>query len=92
MVDETPDHDPAVDAEASAANRDAACDLWATVAELPPRQRNLLIALFRDESNSYPDVAAKFAMPIGSLGPTRVRALSQLQRKLGEWGFGPADL
>jgi RNA polymerase sigma factor (sigma-70 family) len=92
MVDETPDPDPAVDAEASAATRDVARDLWATVAELPPRQRSLLIALFRDDLDSYHDVAAKCSMPIGSIGPTRARALSHLERKLAERGLGPDDL
>jgi RNA polymerase sigma factor (sigma-70 family) len=92
MVDETPDPDPAVDAEASAENRDAARHLWATVAELSPRQRSLLIAMFRDELDSYHDVAAKCAMPIGSIGPTRARALSHLQRRLAERGLGPGDL
>jgi RNA polymerase sigma factor (sigma-70 family) len=92
QVDETPDPDPAVDVEESAANRDAARDLWATVAELLPRQRSLLITLFRDELDSYADVAAKCAMPIGSIGPTRARALSRLQCKLADRGLGPGDL
>jgi len=92
MVGETPDPDPAVDLEETAANRDTARDLWDTVAELSPRHRNLLIALFRDELDSYADVAAKCAMPIGSIGPTRARALSRLQRKLADRGLGPGDL
>jgi len=92
MVDETSDPDPAVDAERSAENRDTARHLWTTVAELPPRQRSLLIALFRDELDSYHDVAAKCSMPIGSIGPTRARALSHLQHRLAERGVGPGDL
>src|SRR5688500_13058276 len=90
MVADTPD--PAVDTESSVAARDAAHELWATVAELPPRQQRLLIALFREELKSYNEVAARCAMPIGSIGPTRARALSHLQRKLAERGLGPADL
>jgi RNA polymerase sigma factor (sigma-70 family) len=92
MVDETPDPDPAVDAEVSVEDRDTARDLWAAVAELPPRQRSLLIALFCDELESYQDVAARCAMPIGSIGPTRARALSHLERKLAARGLGSADL
>jgi RNA polymerase sigma factor (sigma-70 family) len=91
-IEETPDADPAVDPEAAAAARDAACHLWSTVAELPPGQQRLLVALFREESDSYNDVATKCAMPIGSIGPTRARALSRLQRKLAERGVGQADL
>jgi RNA polymerase sigma factor (sigma-70 family) len=90
IVEETPD--PAVDVEASISARDSARDLWAMVAELPARQQRLLIALFREELDSYNEVAARCAMPIGSIGPTRARALSHLQRTLTERGLGPADL
>jgi RNA polymerase sigma factor (sigma-70 family) len=92
MIQDPPDPDPAVDAETSIVDRDAAGDLWATVAQLPLRQQRLLIALFRDELDSYTEVATKCAMPIGSIGPTRARALSHLKRKLAERGLGPADL
>ena len=92
MPEETPDPDPAVDAEARVAERDAASALWATVAKLPERQQRLLISLLRDELNSYTDVATRCAMPIGSIGPTRARALSRLKGKLAERGLGPADL
>jgi RNA polymerase sigma factor (sigma-70 family) len=86
-VDETPDAtaDPARDV----ADRAEARELWATVAELSPRQRGLLIALFRDELDSYNDVASTCAMPIGSIGPTRARALAVLRRKLADRGLGP---
>jgi RNA polymerase sigma factor (sigma-70 family) len=92
MVEKAPDPDPAIDPERSVAARDAAGHLWATVNKLPPRQQRLLIALFRDELDSYDEVATKCAMPLGSIGPTRARALSSLQRKLAERGLGPADL
>ena len=90
MMEETPD--PAIDAETRAVNRAAAQDLWATVADLTPRQRFLVVALFREELDSYTEVAAKCSMPVGSIGPTRARALSQLRRRLAERGLGPADL
>jgi DNA-directed RNA polymerase specialized sigma24 family protein len=76
----------------SVENRDTAQALWAAVAELPPRQRRLLIALCRDELESYQDVAAQCAMPIGSIGPTRARALSHLERKLAARSLRSADL
>jgi RNA polymerase sigma factor (sigma-70 family) len=84
--------DLTVDVEGSAEDQDMASLLWAAVAELPPRQHSLVIALFQDEIRSYSDVAEKCAMPIGSIGPTRARALSQLRRKLVEQGLGPADI
>jgi RNA polymerase sigma factor (sigma-70 family) len=88
MVDETPDS--TVDPARDVADRDEAQDLWAAVAELSPRQQCLLIALFRDELDSYNDVAARCAMPVGSIGPTRARALSRLRSKLTDRGMGPA--
>jgi RNA polymerase sigma factor (sigma-70 family) len=89
-IEEVPD--PAIDPEGRAADRAGAQDLWAAVADLPPRQRFLLVALFREELDSYTAVAAKCSMPIGSIGPTRARALSQLRCGLEERGLGPADL
>ena len=88
MVDETPD--ATVDPARDVADRDEAQDLWAAVAELSPRQQCLLIALFRDELDSYDDVAARCAMPIGSIGPTRARALSRLRSELTDRGMGPS--
>jgi RNA polymerase sigma factor (sigma-70 family) len=84
--------DPTVDVEESAEAHDMARVLWAAVAELPPRQHSLVVALFRDEIRSYTDVAARCAVPIGSIGPTRARALSRLRSKLVERGMGPADI
>jgi DNA-directed RNA polymerase specialized sigma24 family protein len=69
--------------------RDSAETLWAAVAELPARQRLLLRELFTENSFSYGEIAARCSMPIGSIGPTRARALHQLRRHLQERGFGP---
>ena len=90
MMEETPD--PAIDPGTGAANRDTARELWVAVADLPPRQQRLVIALFFEEINSYNDVAAKCSMPIGSIGPTRARALSRLRGKLAERGLTRAEL
>jgi RNA polymerase sigma factor (sigma-70 family) len=90
MMEETPDQ--AIDPGTGAANRDAARELWAAVADLPPRQRRLVIALFREEMDSYSDVATECSMPIGSIGPTRARALSRLRAKLAERGLERAEL
>ena len=90
MVDETPD--PAVGPEGSVVDREVARQLWDSVDHLSPRQQRLLIALFREELNSYDDVAARCAMPVGSIGPTRARGLSRLRREITDRGLGPADL
>jgi RNA polymerase sigma factor (sigma-70 family) len=82
--------DPTVDVAGNAEDHDVARLLWAAVAELPPRQHSLVLALFRDEIRSYSDVSERCAVPIGSIGPTRARALSRLQHKLVDRGLGPA--
>jgi DNA-directed RNA polymerase specialized sigma24 family protein len=73
-------------------DREVARELWSSVDRLSPRQQKLLIALFREELDSYDDVAARCAMPIGSIGPTRARGLSRLRREITDRGLGPADL
>jgi RNA polymerase sigma factor (sigma-70 family) len=45
---------------------------------LPPRQRVLVEVLMR--RNDYEGIAADLDMPIGSIGPTRQRALARLRR------------
>jgi RNA polymerase sigma factor (sigma-70 family) len=89
MADETPD--ATVDLEEGVVNRDAAGDLWAAVAGLPLRQRHLLVVLFREEMRSYQEVAARCGMPIGSIGPTRARALSHLRHELTDRGWGSIE-
>jgi RNA polymerase sigma factor (sigma-70 family) len=79
--------DPTVDVARSAEDHDVARLLWAAVAELPPRQHSLVLALFREEIRSYSDVSEKCSLPIGSIGPTRARALSQLRRTLVDRGL-----
>jgi RNA polymerase sigma factor (sigma-70 family) len=83
--------DPSVDVARSAEEHDVARVLWAAVAELPPRQHSLVLALFRDDIRSYGDVAEKCALPRGSIGPTRARALSRLRSTLADRGLRPGE-
>lgn len=56
--------------------------LTAAVADLPKRQRQVISALFMAEDRDhqcYAAVAERFQVPIGSLGPTRQRALLRLR-------------
>jgi RNA polymerase sigma factor (sigma-70 family) len=57
--------------------------LRTAVAALPQRQRLLLTALLRgDGEQGYRELAASLGMPLGSIGPTRGRALDRLRREL----------
>ncbi len=61
-----------VDAELSAV-------LQAALERLSPRQRSLLLALFAEDAPSYDEIASVLGIPIGSIGPTRGRALERLR-------------
>ena len=54
--------------------------LLAGLAELPARQRDLLLLLVEDPPLSYAEISAHTGIPIGSIGPTRARALERLRR------------
>jgi RNA polymerase sigma factor (sigma-70 family) len=55
------------------------------VDRLPTRSRVLLRLLSSDPPLSYKEISDTLSMPIGSIGPTRARALEQLRRlALGE--------
>jgi RNA polymerase sigma factor (sigma-70 family) len=46
--------------------------------------RDLLSALYLDSKQpSYAEVAARLGMPVGSVGPTRIRCLKRLRQVLG---------
>jgi DNA-directed RNA polymerase specialized sigma24 family protein len=50
------------------------------VDQLPVRSQLLLRLLSADSPLSYRDISESLSMPIGSIGPTRARALEQLRR------------
>ncbi len=81
--------DPSVGPEERAVNADTARVLGNLVAELPPSKRTLVRALFAEVPQPYDEVARNTGIPIGSIGPTRARALQQLRRMLDERGLGP---
>jgi RNA polymerase sigma factor (sigma-70 family) len=74
--------DPSMGPEQRAINADTAYTLWTLVEELSPRQRTLLRALFTDPLHPYTEIARITGIPPGAIGPTRARALAQLQRRL----------
>ena len=70
--------EPAPESVIVAAEREAAVD--AAVKRLPERQRRLLLVLMHHSEMSYCDLSRVLGMPVGSIGPTRERALSVLRR------------
>ena len=53
---------------------------------LAGRPRTLITALYFEPCESYMDVARRAGMPIGSIGPTRLRALRLLRHSLSDLG------
>jgi RNA polymerase sigma factor (sigma-70 family) len=50
------------------------------LAELAPRDRELLLLLIADPPVPYVEIARRLEMPIGGIGPTRKRCLDKLRR------------
>jgi RNA polymerase sigma factor (sigma-70 family) len=53
--------------------------LLAALAQLPERDRALLLLLIEDPPPSYQDISRRLGLPVGSIGPTRARALNRLR-------------
>jgi RNA polymerase sigma factor (sigma-70 family) len=62
------------------------------VDKLPIRSQLLLRLLSADSPLSYRDISEALSMPIGSIGPTRARALEQLRRHALSAGYNPEDI
>src|SRR5690349_17017719 len=59
--------------------RDERARLREAIDALPPRPRAVLTALLDCDDVGYAEVARRLGVPIGSLGPTRNRALARLR-------------
>jgi len=53
--------------------------LYAGLAALPLRHRELLVLLSDDAEISYDEIGRRLGMPVGSIGPTRARCLDRLR-------------
>jgi DNA-directed RNA polymerase specialized sigma24 family protein len=62
------------------------------VAGLPNRRRTLVEAIFDGAESDYAQVSRRTGMPVGSIGPTRGRALVELRGRMRRGGYGPEDL
>jgi RNA polymerase sigma factor (sigma-70 family) len=56
--------------------------LVSTINRLPERCRRLIRLLTTVPAVSYAEISAALDMPIGSIGPTRARCLSQIRKRL----------
>jgi RNA polymerase sigma factor (sigma-70 family) len=54
---------------------------------LPARQRDVLVLLSDPDTSSYRTVCERLEMPIGSIGPTRARALTRLHEALSTTSY-----
>jgi RNA polymerase sigma factor (sigma-70 family) len=64
--------------ELLAAERHAA--LREALAQLTPRERQLMAVLTADPPVPYVEISARLGIPVGSIGPTRGRCLDKLRR------------
>lgn len=61
--------------------------LMAALEELPGDRRELLLLLVSDPPVPYTEISRRLGIPIGSIGPTRARALEQLRHTDALRGF-----
>ncbi|HKD97884.1 MAG TPA: sigma-70 family RNA polymerase sigma factor [Micromonosporaceae bacterium] len=57
--------------------------LWRAFGKLSDSCQRLLRVIFADPAPSYAETSAALDIPVGSIGPTRARCLSNLQALLG---------
>ena len=70
------------DTELLTAERDQA--LWRGFARLRKSDQALLRLLLAEPRPAYEEISAVLDIPIGSIGPTRARALERLRRELDD--------
>lgn len=68
------------DPGAEMARRDAHDQLSRAITALPEKQRLVLIELLKEENRSYLDLSRRLGLPVGSIGPTRQRAIARLRQ------------
>jgi RNA polymerase sigma factor (sigma-70 family) len=61
--------------------------LWQAFAWLSERCKALLRLLVAETEPSYDEVSAALGMPVGSIGPTRMRCLDRLQQRVERVGL-----
>jgi RNA polymerase sigma factor (sigma-70 family) len=90
--DVLPDPVPAPPPDRGVATQEWGLMVSGLVEQLPVRSQVLLRLLSADSPLSYRDISEALDMPIGSIGPTRARALEQLRRLAVKAGIKPEDV
>jgi RNA polymerase sigma factor (sigma-70 family) len=72
--------------EAAVVNSEARRHVRSATNTLSDRQRTLIDALYYHPVGSYADVGRHTGMPIGSVGPTHLRAIRCLRHRLSDLG------
>jgi RNA polymerase sigma factor (sigma-70 family) len=67
-------------------------DVWRAFNQLSPRCQKVLQLLMADADASYASLGSAIGIPVGSIGPTRSRCLSQLRRLLTDRSIDDAEL
>ena len=62
------------------------------LAELPAGRRELLQLLLADPPIPYAEISERLGIPVGSIGPTRARALEQLRNTRAMRALAAASL
>jgi RNA polymerase sigma factor (sigma-70 family) len=60
--------------------------VWQALGRLSQRCQTLLRALSWSPDSSYAEISAALGIPIGSIGPTRMRCLEHLRKQLAQAG------
>lgn len=66
--------------------------LWASFAELSPRCQRLLRVLMATDPPAYREVSQALGIPVGSIGPTRMRCLDRLRDLVDQSGYAFDDV
>jgi RNA polymerase sigma factor (sigma-70 family) len=76
--------------EQRAIDRTMTALLWEQVDALPPVGRELIVTLTASDAPRYAEYARRRGVPIGSIGPTRMRYLRKLRHRLEKAHLGSA--
>jgi RNA polymerase sigma factor (sigma-70 family) len=79
MVDQESHAFPAPDLQLVTAEEHAV--LWSAVHDLPDKHHDLMTLLLASPRPSYADISRSLDMAIGSIGPTRMRAIEHLRKR-----------